>query len=223
MLCFISQQIHQPLKVFRPQAYPLRRLLARPAKRKKPYDSNLLESHRVVAGKLVQRSVQANFLLGGSLLNGLDAGVSGRAIGTDVQAAPTVINTVGASASGNGTLQSVLVSPALQIVAVEPVTGTITASPGKTVEVLDGSSVIEKLVEDRKDSLGVRLRADTKVVVTNCGEGNLSWRVSQMLSLGRINEDLYLRGSCGRRYPSCYRPSRMGRTSQHEVWCKACL
>lgn len=147
--------------------------------------------------------------------------MSGRAVGTDVQAAAAVVDTIGTGASGNGTLESVLVSPALDVVAVEAVTGTVTTSPGKTVEILDGSSVIEKLIEDRENGLGVRLRANTEVVVTNCGESNLSWRVSQTSSLGRFIS-FYLRGSCGRWYPSSYRPSRMGRKSQHEVWCKAC-
>lgn len=189
MQCFVGQQIDQPLKVFRLQAYSHLRALAESAK-KKPYDSTLLESYRVVAGKLVQRPVQANFFFRRSLLKSLDAGVSRRAIGTNVQAATAVIDTVGTGAGGNGTLQSVLVSPALDVVTVETVTGTIATCPNKAVEVLDGSSVVEKLIEDRKDGLGVRFGANTEVVVTNCGESNLSWRVSETTSLGRLTSCL---------------------------------
>lgn len=107
-------------------------------------------------------------------MNSLLAGVARAAIRTDVQAAVGVVDTAVSGACGNGTLEAVLVSPALEVVTVEAITSRVTHSPDESVGVLDGSSVVEKLVEDGQDSLRVRLRAHAKIVVANGGESNVA-------------------------------------------------
>lgn len=128
----------------------------------------------VVAGKSGNRAVETNVLGGRRSLQLLRARDTG-AVGADVQAASLVVDAVGARAGGDGELEGVLVLPALEVVGVEAVAGGIAVGVDEAVEVLDGAGVVEKLVEDREDGLGVRLRAHASVVVTNGREGNLSW------------------------------------------------
>lgn len=46
--------------------------------------------------------------------------------------------------------------------------------PDELVEVFDGGDVVEELVEDGDDGDGVRLGANTSVVVADGGEGDLT-------------------------------------------------
>lgn len=127
----------------------------------------------VVAGKGGDRTGKTNVLSRSSSLKLLRARRT-RAVGSDVQATSLVEDAVGTSAGGDSVVESILVLPALEVVGVKAVAGSITSGVDEAVEVLDCAGVVEELVEDREDGLGVRLRAHTGVVVTNSREGNLS-------------------------------------------------
>lgn len=103
---------------------------------------------RVVAGKGSNWAAKSNVLGRSSSLELLGRRSTRRAVGSDVQAASLVKNTVGASAGGDGVVESILVGPALEVVCVKTVTGSITVGVDKAVVVLDGASVIVELVED---------------------------------------------------------------------------
>lgn len=72
----------------------------------------------VVAGKSVKGTLVTDRLSWLRDLNLLDARVAGASIWPDVEAAPAVVDTVGAGAGHHGVLQTLLVRPALQVVAV---------------------------------------------------------------------------------------------------------
>lgn len=129
--------------------------------------------NRVVSGELVQRTIQTNLLGRRSSLNLLLTSMTRRSIRANVQAAAWVVNTSGSSAGTNSSLQTVLVLPALEVVTVKSVTSRVTHSPDKTVGVFNGASIVEKLVEDGQDGLGVGFGADAKVVVANGRERDL--------------------------------------------------
>jgi len=84
------------------------------------------------------------------------------------------VEAVGALAGSHGSIEESLVSPAVEEIAVQAVTGGVTHGPDQVLVIREGGGVIEELVEDRVDGLGVRLRADTSVVVTEGGEGHVA-------------------------------------------------
>lgn len=132
-----------------------------------------VSSDGVVSRELVKRTVAANLFVRRSSLDFLLASMSGGAISSNVQAAAAVVNTVRSCACTNGALKTVLVLPALEVIAVKSVASSVAHSPDRTVGILNGTGVVEEFIEDGKDGLGVRFGADTKVVVANGREGNL--------------------------------------------------
>lgn len=91
----------------------------------------------VVAGESGKRTSEANVLRRSGSLELLGAGLAGSSVGADVQAAAAVKDTVGASAGGDGVVESVLVLPALEVIGVQGVAGGITSGVDESVEVLD--------------------------------------------------------------------------------------
>lgn len=91
----------------------------------------------VVAGKGSNWAGKSNVLGRSRGLELLGRRSTRSAVGSDVQAASLVENTVGAGASGDGVVESILVRPALEVVCVETVAGGITVGVDKTVVVLD--------------------------------------------------------------------------------------
>ena len=73
----------------------------------------------VVAGELVEGTVEANLLGGGGDLEVLAAGLAGGAVGADVERAGGAVDAAVAGAGGDAVLEARLVGPALEIVAVE--------------------------------------------------------------------------------------------------------
>lgn len=134
----------------------------------------------VVAGKSSEGPVETNVFGGRRSLQLLRARDTG-AVGADVQAASLVVDAVGAGAGGDGELEGVLVLPALEVVGVQAVAGGVAVGVDEAVEVLDRAGVVEELVEDREDGLGVRLRAHAGVVVANSREGDLSCHCQWMV------------------------------------------
>lgn len=92
---------------------------------------------RVVSGKGRNWAAKSNVLGRSRSLELLGPRRSRSAVGTDVQAASLVKDTVGASAGGDGVVESILVLPALEVVCVKTVAGSITVGIDKTVVVLD--------------------------------------------------------------------------------------
>jgi hypothetical protein len=91
----------------------------------------------VVAGKGSNWAAESNVLGRSSDLELLGSRRARAAVGSDVQAASLVVDTVGASAGGDGVVESILVLPALEVVCVETVAGSITVGVDKAVVVLD--------------------------------------------------------------------------------------
>lgn len=91
----------------------------------------------VVTGKGRNWAVESDVLSRSSGLELLGSRRARAAVGSDVQAASLVIHTVGASASGDGVVESILVLPALEVVCVQTVAGSITVGVDKAVVVLD--------------------------------------------------------------------------------------
>jgi hypothetical protein len=56
---------------------------------------------------------------------------------------------------------------------MKSIAGGVALGPNPAIEVLDGSSGVEELVEDRDDSAWMALWADTRVVGTNGRERHL--------------------------------------------------
>lgn len=102
----------------------------------------------------------------------------------DVQTAISGVNSLRACVQSRG--EPRLVGPSLDKVAVKSHSAGITIGIDELVRVLDGSGVVEELVEDRPDSFGMVRRADTKVVVV-CGIRHL---VLQICVSMLVNETL---------------------------------
>lgn len=73
----------------------------------------------VVAGELVEGTVEANLLGGGGDLEVLAAGLAGGAVGADVERAGGAVDAAVAGAGGDAVLEARLIGPALEVVAVE--------------------------------------------------------------------------------------------------------
>lgn len=71
----------------------------------------------VVARKLGKRPVETDLLVGSGVLERLGARHARGAVGSDVEAAVGVVDAVGAGAGPDGVLETVLVGPALEVVA----------------------------------------------------------------------------------------------------------
>lgn len=131
---------------------------------------------RVVARKLIERTILTHFFVRRRGLDLLDAGMAWAAVSADIQAAVGIIHALVARAGVNGAFQAVLVRPALEVVSVESVALRVPHGPDQAVRILDGACVVEELVKYRQDRLGVALGAYAKVVVANGREGNLALR-----------------------------------------------
>lgn len=94
-------------------------------------------------------------------------------IRANIQAAFGVIDTLGTSAGINGVFEAVLVGPAVEVISVKTITSSITARPSETIRVLDGTGIVEELVVKSEESIGMGLRADSTIIITNSREGNL--------------------------------------------------
>lgn len=92
---------------------------------------------RVVTGKGRNWAVKSNVLCRSRSLELLRRRRTRRAVGSDIQAASLVKDTIGTSAGGDGVVECVLVSPALEVVCVKTVTGSITVGIDKAVVILD--------------------------------------------------------------------------------------
>ncbi len=126
----------------------------------------------VVAGEGSKGSVEAHLLRRGSNLGSLRAGRAG-AVRSNIETAPRVQDAVGAGAGGHRIVESTLVRPPVDEIAVKSVSGRVAHGINEPVEILDFRRVEEVLVEDAVDGDGVRLRADTKVVVSDSRESHL--------------------------------------------------
>lgn len=92
---------------------------------------------RVVTGKGSNWAVKSNVLGRSSSLELLGRRRTRSAVGSDIQAASLVKDTIGTSAGGDSVIECVLVSPALEVICVKAVTGGITVGVDKAVVVLD--------------------------------------------------------------------------------------
>jgi hypothetical protein len=79
----------------------------------------------------------------------------------------------GASAGGHSGCEGILVRPAVDEVGMQAVTSGVTHGVDPVLVVGVGGCVIEELVEDRVNGLGVGLRADAAVVIITLREGDL--------------------------------------------------
>lgn len=136
--------------------------------------------HWVVAGQLVELTIEANLLIGSRFL-GLTGNNLTRATGiTLVDAAVGVEQAVLTRASVHGALESALVRPALKVVTMNTVADAVTLSVYPFVEVFgsDLAVVVKELEENGKDGDGVRLGADPAVVLATGGEGHVALMIS---------------------------------------------
>ena len=140
------------------------------------HESNhLCGGDRVVSGKSGERAaVKTNIVVRSGNNGDLAAGASGAGTGEDSQTAAGRVDSGAVVSAGlHSVLESILVSPSLEVISVKTVASSVTAGEDKTVGVLDGTGVVEELVEDGEDSSGVRLGANSTLEVTDGGEGHL--------------------------------------------------
>jgi len=124
-----------------------------------------LHGHGVVSREFGYGSIETDFLL-------IDGGVeewNSLARLVTKSGAISSIHTISVSS-----LEFVAVSPSHDKVTVVSITSRITTAESITVEILNVLGLKEKLEENGKDSNGVRLGANSSIVVTNCGVGNMT-------------------------------------------------
>ena len=78
----------------------------------------LLKKHRIVSRELVEFSIQADVLVGGRILWWLSRDFTWCPIRSHIKAAARVVSAIWSCAGGHGSLQTALITPALQVITI---------------------------------------------------------------------------------------------------------
>ena len=136
--------------------------------------------------------------------------------GAYIDRAGSSISTLGTLASVHGLSQCILITPAIEEVSMEPITGRVTHCVNQVLIISERRGVVVEFVEDWINGYWVRLRANSTVVVSKCWEGHLQTRLLVKYEKGRGVVDA--RGWSDRCCRDLPRPSKRGRMSLTEVW-----
>jgi len=134
------------------------------AKKYKNFLTHLV-GHGVVSREFGDGSIETDFLL-------IDGGVEEWNSLTRLVTKSGAISSIHAISVSS--LEFVTVSPSHDKVTMVSITSSITTAESITVEILNVLGLKEKLEENGKDSNGVRLGANSSIVVTNCGVRNMA-------------------------------------------------